>query len=307
MLASSNMGLLVENANKCAISDVRFPPKNRPPKLSAVLQTPSRALSSPMSNRAKRRQRRQATRSPQPHGPAAFQPVPVRARRDGWTPGRQLAFVNALAALGCVEQACAAVSMSPRSYYDLRSRPGSNSFRRAVDAATDVAVQRLEDGLLSRALHGEVTPVFYKGEQVGERRRHDNRLALNLLRARNPERYGRWRDGVRQVRDNPDGAALLLAEAARRLAQDGRADLMGRPRPAPAPLPTTILASEAADQDQDHDEEGGDYLSQMNAVVAAYDRGEDAYGDELLRQMAGCHGDTRDPSPHDPAFRHDTV
>jgi hypothetical protein len=61
--------------------------------------------------------------------------------------------------------------------------------------------------MLGRALHGEVTPIFYKGEQVGERRRYDNRLAMFILRSRMPDRYGKWYEGLQQYRDDLDGAA----------------------------------------------------------------------------------------------------
>ena len=199
-----------------------------------------------MSNRAKRRQHRPSTQNRNQQAAAkpkvpAFTPVPVRTRMDGWTPDRQVAFVTALAATACIEDACGAVGMSPRSYYDLRARPGSDSFRQAVEAALDVGTHRLETALLSRAIHGEATPIFYKGEQVGERRRYDNKLGLALLRARAPDRYGAWRDRVQTVREHPDGAAMLLTEAKRRLAEDGKADLAGRKRPRRAPLRSVIV------------------------------------------------------------------
>jgi len=209
-----------------------------------------------MSNRAKRRQHRQSAQNRntqnrnQPgkaKAPPAFTPVPVRTRMDGWTPERQVAFVTALAACACIEDACGAVGMSPRSYYDLRARPGSDSFRQAVEAALDVGTHRLETALLGRAIHGEATPVFYKGEQVGERRRYDNKLGLALLRARAGDRYGAWRDRVQQVREHPDGAALILDEAKRRLAEDGCADMAGRPRPRRAPLRSMIVEREDDD------------------------------------------------------------
>ena len=199
-----------------------------------------------MSNRAKRRQHRPSTQNRNQQAAAkpkvpAFTPVPVRTRMDGWTPDRQVAFVTALAATACIEDACGAVGMSPRSYYDLRARPGSDSFRQAVEAALDVGTHRLETALLSRAIHGEATPIFYKGEQVGERRRYDNKLGLALLRARAPDRYGAWRDRVQTVREHPDGAAMLLTEAKRRLAEDGKADLAGRKRPRRAPLRSVVV------------------------------------------------------------------
>ena len=36
--------------------------------------------------------------------------------------------------------------------------------------------------------------MFYKGEQVGERRYFDERLTMFLLRLRDPARFGTWRD-----------------------------------------------------------------------------------------------------------------
>ena len=53
----------------------------------------------------------------------AFDPVPLRARLDGWTAERQVAFIRALAESACVAEACRAVKMSKRSAYMLRARP----------------------------------------------------------------------------------------------------------------------------------------------------------------------------------------
>ena len=70
-----------------------------------------------MKKQAKRRQHRHPSRGPAQPAPApAFTPVAVRVRHDGWTPARQVAFVQALAATANIEEACAAVGMSPRSY-----------------------------------------------------------------------------------------------------------------------------------------------------------------------------------------------
>ena len=51
-------------------------------------------------------------------------------------------------------------------------------------------MHRLEEAALSRAIHGVPRPIFYKGEQVGEWRHHDERMAMFLLRYRRPLRYG---------------------------------------------------------------------------------------------------------------------
>jgi hypothetical protein len=89
--------------------------------------------------------------------------VRVRARWDGWTADKQIAFVEALSETACVEEACRIVGMSPVSAYALRRRPAAHHFREAWDAALDMGVHRLEQAALGRALHGVARPVFYKG------------------------------------------------------------------------------------------------------------------------------------------------
>lgn len=74
--------------------------------------------------------------APSPPAVAApsFVPVPVRARRDGWTEGRQRTFIAALARTGCVGQAAHAAGMSRESAYRLRRRTGAESFATAWDS-----------------------------------------------------------------------------------------------------------------------------------------------------------------------------
>jgi hypothetical protein len=138
--------------------------------------------------------------------------VAVRVRHDGWTPDKQHDFIAALAETGCVTEAAAAVGMSPKSAYRLRARPDASAFRQSWDIALDYAIRNLSDAAYSRALHGVATPIFYKGEQVGERRRFDERLTMFLLRYRDPVRYGAWLDSM-EARRHPDGAAVVLANA----------------------------------------------------------------------------------------------
>ena len=63
----------------------------------------------------------------------AFESVPVRSRCDGWTAGRQRAFMAVLARSGCVRKAAAAAGMSRESAYRLRARRGAESFAAAWD------------------------------------------------------------------------------------------------------------------------------------------------------------------------------
>jgi hypothetical protein len=124
----------------------------------------------------------------------SFDPVPVRARHDGWTAQKQIAFIEALAETGCVAEACRRVGMSESSAHRLRRRPCGWAFRRAWDAAGDYGLHRLEQAVVSRSVNGVARPIFYKGEQVGEWRHYDERLAMFLLRTRRAARYGKWID-----------------------------------------------------------------------------------------------------------------
>ena len=64
-----------------------------------------------------------------------FLPVPLRTRRDGWTPARQARFIGLLVQLGCVRRAAAALGLSRESAYRLRRHAGAGSFRAAWDTA----------------------------------------------------------------------------------------------------------------------------------------------------------------------------
>ena len=127
-----------------------------------------------------------------PDLPAPFTPVPVRARHDGWTVERQFAFIEKLADCGSVTAAARHVGMSRESARKLRRRPCGHAFRDAWDAALDCGYAEVEEAAMERSKKGVARPIFYKGEQVGEWRHHDERLTMFLLRSRRPERYGKW-------------------------------------------------------------------------------------------------------------------
>ena len=148
-----------------------------------------------------------------------FVAVPRAQRRDGWTPEAQIGFIEALAASGCVAEACQAVGKSRASAYRLRADPNATSFRLAWEVALDHAIRGIADAAYSRALTGVVTPIYYRGEQVGERVRHDERLVMFLLRYRDPLRYGRAND--RSLPDaHLDSPAQALGQMLHAVEQD---------------------------------------------------------------------------------------
>ena len=179
----------------------------------------------------------------------SFVPVPVKPRHDGWHPDKQVKFIEALAECGCVQEALQRVGMGRAAAYALRARPEAIAFRLAWDAALDVGIRALADAAFSRALHGVARPVFYKGEQVGERRYYDERLTMFLLRCRDPARYGAWLDRTIPCREQ-DQEADLLAGHLDRLSEEAWGDYRDQQRPlCPYPPTGTQLASEQARAD----------------------------------------------------------
>ncbi|UUL81889.1 hypothetical protein [Sphingomonas qomolangmaensis] len=158
-----------------------------------------------------------------------FDPVPLRERSDGWTPDRQIEFIEALAATGCVAQAAESVGMNRVAAYRLRGDPRAASFRAAWRWALEHAVGQLSDAVTSRAIHGVARPVFFQGKQVGERRYYDERLAMFLLRYRDPMRYGAWIDKVKSASRHPEANTLGLFDAMIALCDDAHLEQFGDP------------------------------------------------------------------------------
>ena len=107
--------------------------------------------------------------------PAAEEEAILRWRTDGWTPERQRVFVILLSLTGSVKQACEEAGLSRESAYRLRRKPEGKLFARLWDAARLIARDRLADEAMERAVYGTAEAIVYRGEEVGQRRRYDNR------------------------------------------------------------------------------------------------------------------------------------
>lgn len=68
-----------------------------------------------------------------------FALVPLRFRRDGWTPERQRQFIRVLRETGSVSRACGAAGRTRASAYRLYARSDAEGFRRAWHAAAALA------------------------------------------------------------------------------------------------------------------------------------------------------------------------
>jgi hypothetical protein len=130
-----------------------------------------------------------------PDGALDFTPVPLRGRRDGWTPARQRAFVTGLACGLGVSGAARAAGASRQSAYLLRTRPAAESFAAACDRALAFARSRPPSPgstAYERGIEGVLVPLHLGRRIVGYRRKYDSRVLGNLLRA-----YHRRRDECR--------------------------------------------------------------------------------------------------------------
>jgi len=119
-------------------------------------------------------------RMPDDAGLPVTNPLPPHHEADsGWTPERRAKFLALLAENGNVRLSALSCGLSPQSAYKLRRRDAT--FARTWMAALSLARDHADQVLADRALLGVEEPVFYRGEQVGVRRRFDTRLLLAHL------------------------------------------------------------------------------------------------------------------------------
>jgi len=113
-----------------------------------------------------------------------FTPVPLRFRKDGWTPMLQANFLGALAETWCVAAARRA-GKTRESAYRLRGKPGAESFAAAWDAILAEprrARKSTHELLWHRAFYGTLKPVLRGGRHVATLHSPDNDAVLQLYR-----------------------------------------------------------------------------------------------------------------------------
>ncbi|WP_298397278.1 hypothetical protein [Sphingobium sp.] len=121
-----------------------------------------------------------------------FTPVPLaRHRTRGWTPDRQLAFIDALSRCGVVAQAARSVGCTPRSAYHLRERDGAESFAAAWDWALEMGLDESLARAYAQIQGRRETPLVRRGQIVGVRIDQDFRVIFAALRALGADRNGK--------------------------------------------------------------------------------------------------------------------
>lgn len=121
----------------------------------------------------------------------AFTPVPRATKRwNGITDQKQRVFIDNLAGSGCVKMAADSIGTSTSAMYQLRKRPGAESFARAWDKAVEAGARRVLDLLMAHAIHGTPEKLLKDGEVILERRKFNTRAMMWIVQQRFPEQYG---------------------------------------------------------------------------------------------------------------------
>nr|WP_295662538.1 hypothetical protein [Polymorphobacter sp.] len=136
-------------------------------------------------------------------------PTPRATRSDGWTTERQFGFLEELAACGNVEQAAAAVDMSPSSAYRLRARDAAGPFAFGWRAASAMAYHAIRELAMARVTRGVTQPIMYRGAIIGTKVIYSDRLLIALLEHLQPVAGAPAADGAR--RPMPDPAIAYAA------------------------------------------------------------------------------------------------
>ncbi|MEP7348540.1 MAG: hypothetical protein ABI668_01160 [Sphingorhabdus sp.] len=120
-----------------------------------------------------------------------FTPVPRQSKRwNGITDQKQRVFIDNLAGSGCVKMASDSIGTSSSAMYQLRKRPGAESFAAAWDKAVEAGARRVLDLLMTHAIHGTPETLTKDGEVILERRKYNTRAMMWIVQQRFPEQYG---------------------------------------------------------------------------------------------------------------------
>lgn len=230
---------------------------------------------------------------------SAFTSFPTVTRRDGWTPYLRARFLALLAEKGNVRLCAARCGRSAQSVYVQRRR--DPLFAQGWDAALLLARDHAEQVLADRAIEGVEEAVFYRGEQVGTRRRFDNRLLLAHL--------GRL-DRLAESCEAQAGAARF-DELVAVIAGEPLPEMVEPDRDGPWPRPREDFVRDAVcaardkvlhtlyDEEEDEqgacddeDEDGGDDESDLMATAGAEAEttAEAAWDDWIVRALMRVDG-----------------
>ncbi len=142
---------------------------------------------------------------------------------------KKQAFVQALAKIGTVWPACQVAGINYRQQvYEWRNT--DPEFARQMDTAMEAYTDMLERECDRRGCEGFVEPVFFKGEKVGEVKKHSDLLLMFRLKKLRPE----YRDTIK-IDASPTIIGIFSQEIANRYLRQPESE----PQPEPQLLDVT--------------------------------------------------------------------
>lgn len=124
-------------------------------------------------------------------------------------PDWQEAFLAHLRDTGNVRRSCEAAGVARSWVYERRD--ADPALAAEWKAAALDAADLIEETLLDRGLNGWDEPVFQGGQKVGEVRRYAHNVAMVILKASNPEKYG---DRTELRHSGPNGGPIQFQSQA---------------------------------------------------------------------------------------------
>jgi len=171
------------------------------------------------------------TQSKSPQTARVRKPQKQRAVPGSW----QRKFLDALTFRPVVQYACDRAGIDDSTAYVARHR--EPEFAAAWDKALDAGIQHAEAECWRRAKDGTLRPVYQQGRRVGSVREFSDQLAMFMLRAHRPDRYGekitvtvlqREAQRIAEEMGLPDAAELIaVAEQIANAAKSAQ-DSLGR-------------------------------------------------------------------------------
>jgi hypothetical protein len=125
------------------------------------------------------------------------------ANRTNRTPEKDAKFLEFLSQGATVTAAARAAGYTRSRVYERRKADAE--FAAAWDDSLGQGTDLLEDEALRRAKDGVAEPRFYEGQVCGYVRKYSDTLAIFLLKARRPEKYG---DKITAQHTRPGGGPV---------------------------------------------------------------------------------------------------
>ena len=160
-----------------------------------------------------------------------------KAKKDAW----HERFFEQLEKTKCISDACVGIGINVRTVYRVRDR--DEKFRNRWDDIIRRVDDQLEASALKRAIEGNVSYLFHKGQPVlvGGKlvpmRTYETGLTIFMLKKRRPDVYA---DDYYGGGGSTGGATAteLAAEVRRALAESS--DIFVAPAPAPTPIASDV-------------------------------------------------------------------